>query len=198
MWIQHNSVTESTGTLINDTFKSLSEDAAEMSFSDYDTSSRSSCPAHAEPFSTPYLTPPALLPAWCHCKLDHWNNPDKSNLLDRFGCWRKCLPMQQLFTISWPFRQQWMSWIVFPDALFWDYSSAKAKSLWTCQVRQTLEQVQSCWNPRLREGLINFKIKGILEKGEGIVMSLFIAKPADIPRWWLWEHYPVLLESRPR
>lgn len=59
-------------------------------------------------------------------------------------------------------------------------------------------KVQSCGNPT-REGPINFKIKGILETWEGTVMSLFIDKPAEIPRWWLWVgegHYPVLLESR--
>lgn len=107
-------------------------------------------PCSCWPFSTPCPTLPGLLPAWCHCKLDHWNNPGESNLLDEFWCWRKCLPMQQMLTSSWPPRQQQMSWIVYPDALFWNYSLAKAKSLWTCQVRQTLEQSAELWESQTK------------------------------------------------
>lgn len=101
-------------------------------------------------FSTPCPLMPALLPAWCNCKLDHWNNPVKSNFLDGFWCWRKCLPVQQLFPSSWPSRQQQMSQIVFSDALVWGGSSAKAKSLWTCQVRWTPEQSAELWESHKR------------------------------------------------
>jgi len=70
-----------------------------------------------------------------------------------------------------------------PCQSVWDYSLANAKSLGTRWLRRTTEQSAELWELQAERGSINFKIKGILETGEGIATSLFIDKQAEKPRW---------------
>lgn len=57
--------------------------------------------------------------------------------------------------------------------------------------------MQSCGELQAKRGPINFKIKGILETGEGIVTSLLINKLKKQGDDYLsrWRAYPVLLEA---